>query len=101
MDNNPVIDLDSIPENGCRIIFHNEIPLAVFKNEGGVYALDNRCPHRGGSLGDGDIQNGIVTCPLHEWKFIIKTGICTQNTVVFVQSYPVEVANNEVIISLG
>lgn len=98
---NSVIKLNSIPENGCRIVLQDDIPLAVFRMNGSIYALDNRCPHRGGSLGNGKLKNGIVTCPVHEWKFAIDTGICTQNNEIKVKSYPVEMLDEKVCITIG
>ena len=98
---NPVIKLNSIPENGCKIVLHDDIPLAVFRMNGYVYALDNRCPHRGGSLGNGELKNGIVPCPVHEWQFAINMGICTQNNEIKVKSYPVEVLDEKVSITIG
>lgn len=50
--------------------------VALFNIDGTIYALDNACPHMGGPLGEGEVEDGIVTCPLHAWQFDIKTGTC-------------------------
>jgi hypothetical protein len=43
---------------------------------GGTYgALDNKCPHQGGPLGEGSIENGLLRCPWHGWDFDPLTGI--------------------------
>ena len=39
--------------------------LAVFNLDGEIVAMGNECPHQSGSLGDGTLEGGIVTCPLH------------------------------------
>jgi len=41
---------------------------------GEVYALDNKCPHMGGSLADGKLEEGLVVCPRHGAAFEVKTG---------------------------
>ena len=46
---------------------HQGICLAHF--EGKICALDNRCPHQGGPLGEGSIENGLLRCPWHGWDF--------------------------------
>lgn len=50
--------------------------IALFKSEGEIFALENSCPHMGGPLAQGEIENCFVTCPWHGWQFDIKTGIC-------------------------
>lgn len=50
--------------------------IALFNIEGEIYALDNSCPHQGGPLGEGDIEDSCVTCPWHGWQFDVKTGNC-------------------------
>ncbi len=46
---------------------HQSICLAHF--EGKLCALDNKCPHQGGPLGEGSIENGLIRCPWHGWDF--------------------------------
>ena len=48
--------------------------VAVFHVDGTFYALDNTCPHRGGPLGEGELEGCAVTCPWHAWTFDLKTG---------------------------
>ena len=48
--------------------------VALFNVDGTFYALDSVCPHQGGPLAGGDVQNCIVTCPWHGWQFDVRTG---------------------------
>ena len=48
--------------------------IALFNVDGTFYALDNECPHRGGPLGEGDLEGCIITCPWHAWKYDVRTG---------------------------
>lgn len=48
--------------------------VAVFNVDGGFYAIDDDCPHRQGPLSQGELADGIVTCPLHRWRFDVRTG---------------------------
>ena len=50
------------------------IELALFRVGDQICAFDNACPHAGGSLADGTLADGCVTCPLHGWKFDACTG---------------------------
>ena len=61
-----------------------------------VYAIDDRCPHRGGPLGAGTLENGEVVCPLHGWAFDLKTGACRSGPDRPVKTYPVRVVDGQV-----
>jgi len=49
--------------------------LVLLRHEGVAYALDGRCPHRGGELWKGDLMAGKLACPLHAWTYDVKTGV--------------------------
>lgn len=51
--------------------------MAVFKNNGKLYGIQNICPHEGGQLCNGWIESGEVVCPLHGYRFDLKTGACS------------------------
>jgi len=67
--------LDDIPRRGARKIRTASGCVAVFRTaEDAVFALDDRCPHRGGPLSDGIVHGRSVTCPLHNWVISLETG---------------------------
>jgi nitrite reductase/ring-hydroxylating ferredoxin subunit len=65
--------------------------LAVFNVAGNYYAIDNACIHRGGPLGEGELEGTIVTCPWHGWTYDVTTGKCVSNPAACVKFYPVTV----------
>lgn len=70
-------DVKDIPEGGSLVVVTSKRrEIALFNLKGKIYALDNACPHMGGPLGEGEIINGIVTCPWHGWEFLIDSGEC-------------------------
>jgi nitrite reductase (NADH) small subunit len=48
--------------------------IAIFHAEGGWFALDDECPHRGGPLSDGILADACVVCPLHDRRFALADG---------------------------
>ena len=48
--------------------------IALFNVGGTVYALNNTCVHRGGPLGEGDLDGEVVSCPWHNWEYNVTTG---------------------------
>jgi nitrite reductase (NADH) small subunit/3-phenylpropionate/trans-cinnamate dioxygenase ferredoxin subunit len=54
--------------------------VAVFNLGGGVYqAINDLCPHMGASLADGPLEDGMVTCPWHAWRFRTSDGTWCDN----------------------
>jgi nitrite reductase/ring-hydroxylating ferredoxin subunit/uncharacterized membrane protein len=55
-----------------------DVEVVLARHEGRIYALANRCTHRGGSLADGELEAGCVTCPLHGSVFRLSDGAVMQ-----------------------
>lgn len=67
--------LDSIPRRGARVVRTQAGCIAVFRTaEDAVFALDDRCPHKGGPLSDGIVHGDAVTCPLHNQVIDFRSG---------------------------
>jgi nitrite reductase (NADH) small subunit len=67
--------LDDIPRQGSRIIKTSGGEIALFRSvDDRVFALDNRCPHKGGPLAQGIVHGTRVTCPLHSWVIDLESG---------------------------
>jgi len=89
---------DDIAEGSAKIIKAGEKEIAVFNSKGEFYAVGNSCPHRGGPLGEGYLNGDIVSCPLHDWQFDIRTGKCQMSPMICVPTYKVEVRGEEVFV---
>ena len=67
--------LEQVPLRGARCVNTPAGKIAVFRtSDNQVYAIENRCPHKGGPLSEGIVHGGSVTCPLHNWVFDLATG---------------------------
>jgi nitrite reductase (NADH) small subunit len=75
--------------------------LAIANVGGQFHAIDNTCLHRGGPLGDGPLEGGMVTCPWHGWQYDVTTGKVSQNPAVGVACYAVELRGGDVFVDLG
>ena len=63
-------------------------------------AVDNTCAHRGGPLGQGDLDGAVVTCPWHGWRYDVRTGLHDGSPPVRVACYPVTVENGTVYVDV-
>ncbi len=92
-----IIAESALPDGGRYIhLLENGEAIALFKRNGRIYALGNRCVHRGGSIGDGEVTDSLVTCPMHEWVFRLDDGACIDNPDMRLQTYTVEVADQQI-----
>jgi nitrite reductase (NADH) small subunit len=74
--------------------------IALFNVGGHFFAIDNTCLHRGGPLGEGELQDQTVTCPWHGWQFNVTTGESAVNPAVKVQTFPVQVEGGNVLVEI-
>ena len=70
-----ICKLDDIPVLGSRIVKREGDDIAVFRtSHDEVFALYDRCPHKGGPLSQGIVHGKRVTCPLHNWVVELDSG---------------------------
>jgi nitrite reductase/ring-hydroxylating ferredoxin subunit len=72
--------------------------VAVFNVGGELFALENTCPHQGGPLADGWLEDSIVTCPWHGWCFNVRTGKMTLGEFARVPRFAVERDGSDLLI---
>jgi len=95
-----IMSEEDLPIGKSAIISAGEAEIALFNYKGKYYAVANKCPHRGAPLGEGRIEEGIVICPNHEWRFKLENGANMQNPELFIPTYPVKVKNDNIYIGL-
>ena len=66
---------DAIPEREGRSVRIGSTAIAIFNTGSGFLAVENRCPHGGGPLADGIVGGSTVTCPLHNWRICLRSGL--------------------------
>jgi len=93
--------LEDIPLRGARTLRTPEGCVAVFRtHDDRVFALDDRCPHKGGPLSDGMVHGHTVTCPLHAWVFDLETGRAQGADEGAVATYPAQIVAGRVLIDV-
>jgi nitrite reductase (NADH) small subunit len=91
--------LDDIPQRGARVVKTVQGCVAVFRTgDDRVFAMDDRCPHRGGPLSEGIVHGHAVTCPLHNWVFSLETGMAQGADKGAVATYPARVEGGRILI---
>lgn len=95
-----VLNSDQLQPGELTIVSINGRDICLANYQGEFFALENKCPHRGGQLGDGRLQGPDVICPLHGWDFDVRTGVSRYDPRDRVTTYPVRRVNGHVEIDL-
>ena len=94
--------LDQIPRRGARVVRTAHGCVAVFRTvDDRVFALEDRCPHKGGPLSQGIVHGTSVTCPLHNWVLSLETGAAQGADEGRARSFPLRVEDGRVLIDLA
>ena len=91
---------DVVALNSSRVIEIQGREVAVFNVDGTFFALENTCSHRGGPIGEGELDDHTVTCPWHLWRFDVRTGECVNCPGDFVRTYELTVDSGKLRIRL-
>ncbi len=84
-----VAGVTDLVEGTGKTIEIGEKEIALF-NVGGVFhAIENTCCHRGGPVGDGDLDGHTVSCPWHGWRFDVASGECLNSPGDWLRTYEV------------
>ena len=87
--------LNDIPVLGSRVVRTPSGDIAVFRTgDDEVFALDDRCPHKGGPLSQGIVHNKRVTCPLHNFVIELKSGTAVAPDEGCTRAHPTRVEND-------
>ena len=93
--------LDDIPRQGARVVRRADGDIAVFRTlDDEVFALRDKCPHKGGPLSQGIVHGKRVACPMHDWKINLETGLAAAPDEGCAARYPVQVIDGMVSLSL-
>ena len=95
-----VAEVQEIEEGRGKIVRAEGLTLAIFRVKDEFFALDNSCLHRGGPLGEGDLEGYDVTCPWHGWTYDVRTGSFEVIPPLRVRIYPVRRDGDSIVIEL-
>ncbi len=94
--------LADIPAQGARVLETAFGDIAIFRtlaNE--VFALRDRCPHKGGPLSQGIVHGSRVACPLHNWIIELQSGEAVAPDKGCAQRFAVKVEAGEIYLGLA
>jgi nitrite reductase (NADH) small subunit len=95
-----VAETGDIPVGSGKTVEVAGKKIAVFNVGGTFHAIDDTCQHRGGPLGEGELDGTLVTCPWHGWMYDVTTGCNADDPSVQQARYDVKVEGTSVLVAV-
>jgi nitrite reductase/ring-hydroxylating ferredoxin subunit len=93
--------LDELPEGGVTIVQSGSLFVGVYRIDGQLYAIEDRCSHDDGPLCEGDREGFEVICPRHGARFDVRTGaVLALPATEDVEAFPVTVRDGDVFVEV-
>ncbi|NUX53073.1 Rieske (2Fe-2S) protein [Paraburkholderia youngii] len=83
-----------------KLAFIDGRSIVLFNIAGTLHAIDNTCPHNGAALSSGQLEGCMLRCPAHGLRFDVRTGCMAGTGGLSVTTFPVEIMNSKVVVSL-
>ena len=94
--------IDAIPIRGARVVKAGSGCIAIFRTASDqAFALEDRCPHKGGPLSQGIVHAKAVTCPLHNWVISLETGAAQGADQGQVKTVPVKIEAGRILLDVS
>ncbi|HRY05973.1 MAG TPA: nitrite reductase small subunit NirD [Hyphomicrobiaceae bacterium] len=95
-------NIDDIPRRGARCVHNGAVTIALFRTaDDRIFALEDKCPHRGGPLSQGIVHDDGVTCPLHNWVISLKSGTAQGADEGRTRTYRVQVRDGKIFLDIS
>ncbi len=96
-----VATVSELREKGRKVIEVNNKRILLFFSGGRVYAFDTICPHRFGSLEEGEVIEGEIVCPSHGYTYGLEDGQCSTSPGYKIHTYKVKLDGEKVLIDFS
>jgi nitrite reductase (NADH) small subunit len=87
---------EEVPPGSARVVRAGDRELALFNVEGSFHAIQAKCLHLGGPLGEGSLEGSVVSCPWHGWQYDVRTGENEFDRALKLETFEVVVEDGEV-----
>ncbi len=95
-----VARVSDLPAGKAKSVEAKGAQVALYNVGGRIYATVGTCPHRGGPLGDGDLEAGTITCPWHGFQFDVTSGACLTNSALGLACHAVRTDGEEILVEI-
>lgn len=96
----PIIESDKLKENSKIAVYPKGLPVLLIKKAGKFYGISNKCAHMACPLAGGNLDNYVMTCPCHDWRFDIRTGEFLDAKEIKIPIYQIKLKGKNIFIKI-
>ena len=96
-----VARVEDVPPGTVTTIRAGDEEIALARVDGAFYAIQAACIHLQGPLGEGRLEDSVLTCPWHGWQYDLRTGENEFDRAIRLRTYEVRVEHGEVKVAVG
>jgi nitrite reductase/ring-hydroxylating ferredoxin subunit len=97
----PAMSEDDLWVGDVTGIILDQHKLLLVNFDGTVHAYDDKCPHKGTTLSDGTLEDGVLVCPTHHWEFDVRNGEGINPAESCLKAHPVAVVDGQIWVALA
>jgi nitrite reductase/ring-hydroxylating ferredoxin subunit len=96
----PVLEEKDLQEGKMKLATIEGTPVLFIKQQGQIFAIDNRCPHQGCGFSGGTLDGLVIICPCHDWRFSLKTGEYEEESAIKLTTFEWKVESGKIWVKL-
>lgn len=96
----PTVDDADVRDGTPVVVFPKGLGVLLVRLDGDLFAVANTCAHMGCPLEGGRLEGAILTCPCHDWRFDVRTGVFVDAPELALATFPVKVKDGKIHIGI-
>jgi len=97
----PTIDDSKIRDGAYVAVYPKGLSVLLVRVDGDLHAVANKCAHMACPLEGGKLDGAVLTCPCHDWRFDVRTGLFVDAPELGIATFPTKVADGKVLVQIG
>ncbi len=94
------IDESNLQEDRMNMVFPKGLPVILIKKAGEIFAISNKCAHMACALAGGTLEDYIIECPCHDWRYDIRTGEFLDAKEIKIPLYEWKISDGKIFIKI-
>jgi len=96
----PAIEEKALEENTMKLASVEGVKILFIKQNNKIYVIDNRCPHQACAFSGGKLEDGVIVCPCHDWRFNLESGEYEAKPFYKLKFYEYKIVNGKIYVKL-
>ena len=96
-----VARVEDVPPGALRTVTAGDEEVTLAHCDGAIYAVQSRCLHLEGPLGEGHLEACVLTCPWHGWQYDVTTGANVLDRSIGLTKHETHVESGTILVAVA